>query len=271
MKLTISTLACPDWNLAQIIEACTAHGIAGIDFRGLGDEIDITRTVAFTAQLDQTLAQLARHGLALPCFNTSVTLVSPGPQRWQDMLDEAHRYASLASRTGTLYLRIFGGVVPKGMGQDEALAMAQRHLRQVIKICRSHQCMPLIETHDAYATSGAMRQLLHDLSPEEVGVLWDIEHSHRAGEAHAATAQALGRFVRHVHFKDSMSDAQGKSTPRLLGQGDLPLAEVRAALRSIPYDGWICLETEKRWHREMAPDPEQSIPHFASYMKNGMA
>src|SRR5689334_5419248 len=98
MKLAISTLACPEWSLRQVVDACAAHGIAGIDFRGLGPEVDATRSPAFTDNLDDTVALLRDHGLALPCFNTSVTLVAPGPERWQDMLDEAHRYALLAER-----------------------------------------------------------------------------------------------------------------------------------------------------------------------------
>src|SRR3954463_6618655 len=100
MKLTISTLACPDWTLAQIVEACVAAGIGGVDFRGLGGEIDVTRLREVSLDLGLTMALLNEHGLRIPCFNTSVTLISPSAQRWQEMLDEAHRYAQLAGRTG---------------------------------------------------------------------------------------------------------------------------------------------------------------------------
>ena len=53
---------------------------------------------------------------------------------------------------------------------------------------------------------------------------------------------------------------------KLLGEGDLPLDRCIAALKSIGYDAWACLETEKRWH-PTAPDPEQSVPQFAAYMR----
>src|SRR5437016_5492177 len=129
MKLTVSTLACPDWTLPQIIDACAAVGITGIDFRGFGPDIDVTRLREFTLDLDLTRTELARHDLRLPCFSTSVTLISPSPQRWQEMLDEAHRYATLAGRTGTPYLRIFGGAALHGMTRHESLAMASRHPR----------------------------------------------------------------------------------------------------------------------------------------------
>lgn len=267
MKLTISTLACPDWSLAQIVEACAAAGVEGIDFRGLGAEIDITHLPEFTTEMDQTLELLRRHNLQVPCFNTSVTLISPSPQRWQEMLDEAHRYATLAGKTATPFLRIFGGAVPRGVSRDEALSMAQRRLRQIVKICKPHGAQPILETHDDWSTSAAALQILHEFDPAEAAVLWDVEHTCRAGEAPADTAASLRRYIRHVHLKDSLP-GEGKSVPKLLGEGDLPLADALKALRAIAYHGWICLETEKRWHPEIAPAPEVSVPHFARFMRS---
>ena len=270
MNLSVSTLACPDWSLPQVVEACVASGITGIDFRGLGPEIDVTRVDAFNADLPATLALFARQSLRIPCFSTSVTLISPSPQRWQEMLDEAHRYATLAGKTSTPYIRVFGGAMPKGVTRDEALAMAGRHLRQLLKICKPHHTQPLLETHDAWATSSAARELLHEFDPADVGLLWDVEHTWRAGESPAETAEALRRHIRHIHVKDSLA-AEGKFTPKLLGEGDVPLPDVFKALRRIGYDGWFCLETEKRWHPDLAPAPEVSIPHFARYMKSASA
>ena len=266
MNLTVSTLACPDWSLAQIIEACAAAGIGGVDFRGLGAEIDVTRLPEFNADLDQTLTLLRAHNLKVPCFNTSVTLICPSAQRWQEMLDEAHRYATLAGKTQTPFLRIFGGALPKHVSHDEGLAMAARHLRQIVKICKPHQTQPLLETHDHWSTSSAARELLHEFDPNDAALLWDVESTFRAGESPRDSAESLRRHLRHIHLKDSLR-ASGKVIPKLLGEGDVPLAEVFAALRGIGYDGWICLETEKRWHPEVAPAPEVSLPHFARFMK----
>jgi len=266
MKLTISTLTCPDWSLAQVVDACAAAGAQGVDFRGLGPEIDVTRLREFSTDLPLTLELFRGHGLEVPCYSTSVTLISPRPQRWDEMLDEAHRYATLAGRTRTPYLRIFGGAAPKGMTREESLAMARRHLRQVVKICRPHGAQPLLETHDQWSTSGAIRELLHEFDPAEAAVLWDVEHTCRAGEAPAETATSLARYVRHIHFKDSVR-SNGQSTPKLVGEGDLPLADAIRAMQAIRYEGWVCLETEKRWHPDVAPAPEVSIPHFTRFMK----
>jgi sugar phosphate isomerase/epimerase len=265
MNLSFSTLICPNWTLDQILHAADANNMRGIDFRGIAAEIDITRMPAFTDELPRTLKRLAAHKLQLPCFNTSITLVSPAADRWEMMLDECRRYAALAEKTHTPLLRVFGGAALKGMTRAEALTLAQRHLRQAIKVARPFGCRIALETHDDWATSDQVLELLQPFDPADVAVLWDIEHSARRAQSPADTATALKPWIAHAHIKDSLL-SDGRRTPTLLGQGELPLPEFLAALESINYPGWLALETEKRWN-DAAPDPEQSLPDFAQYMR----
>src|SRR5687768_1457440 len=106
MKLAISTLACPEWSLDQIVAACRSSGIEGIDFRGIGKELDITGLPEFNEGLDATLRKLRDLGIAMPCLNTSVRLIEPDAGQWIAMLEEVQRYARLAARCATQYLRI---------------------------------------------------------------------------------------------------------------------------------------------------------------------
>lgn len=267
MQLCFSTLVCPNWTLPQIVGAAAAYGVDGIDLRGISTEIDVTRLTWFGQELPATLELLASHRLVVPCLNTSVTLVTPAAERWEMMLDECRRYAELAGRLGTKFLRIFGGGVPKGMTRGEGVVIAKRHLRQLIKLCGPHGCQVLLETHDDWAGSAQVLELVAEFRADDVAVLWDLEHPARRGESPRETAEALKGYVRHVHIKDSVRQ-EGKNLPRLLGEGELPLKELIGALRAVGYDRWICLETEKRWHPQDAPEPEQSIPQFVRYMKD---
>ena len=266
MKLCVSTLVCPNWSLPEVIGAAAAHGIGGIDIRGLGHEIDVTREPSFEDGLSDTLELLRRHSLELPCWNTSIALVTPAADIWQTMLEDCQRHAALAQRCGSRFVRVFGGALPRGISREEAIVLARRHLRQLGKICTSHGCRVLLETHDEWSTSREVLQVVGEFSPEEVGVLWDVEQTCRHGESPEETARALRSFLRHVHIKDSVPVA-GKNVPRLLGEGDLPLKAMIVALRRIEYDGWVCLETEKRWNPQEAPEPEESLPQFVHFMK----
>jgi sugar phosphate isomerase/epimerase len=171
----------------------------------------------------------------------------------------------LAGKTGTQFLRVFGGGIPAAMQREDARKIACDHLEELIKICKPHGCKPLVETHDSWILSEHVLQLVGGFDPSETGVLWDLEHPWRNGEAPLDTAKALSNRVEHIHIKDTVR-RDGKSVPLLLGEGEVPLTDCLAALASIKYTGWICLETEKRWHRE-GPEPEQSVPQFAEYMR----
>ena len=266
MKLCISTLACPTWTLDQIIAGCAQAGVQGIDFRGIGDELDITRLPEFNQRLDETLARFREHGLSMPCLNTSIRLITPHAEEWNSFLDECQRYAQLAGQCGTMYLRVFGGAIPNTMTRDQARMLGERHLRQISKICRTHGCKVALETHDAWRTSDEVLELVHALTPDEVGVLWDIEHPIHGGEEVERTVQRLHRYICHVHIKDCVVE-EGRRVSKLLGQGVVPIRECVQALRDTGYDGWWSLETEKRWDAQ-APEPEQSIPQFVRYMRS---
>lgn len=267
MKLCFCTLACPDWDFEQIIACAKDVQVDGIDFRGIQQELDITKLDLFTRRLDQTLDTLAAHNLELPCLNSSIRLMTTDADVWQQALDECRRYARLAEKTATPYLRIFGGAIPDGMSRSIALKLAQTHLRQIVAICKDHRCQPLLETHDDWAISARILELLDKTAPDEAGVLWDIEHPYRQGEPLSQTADALQAYIKHVQFKDSIRQPDGTNLPTLLGDGELPLRPAYHELKRIGYDLWISLETEKRWY-ENGPEPQVSIPQFVTYMRS---
>jgi sugar phosphate isomerase/epimerase len=266
MKLCFSTLACPEWNLDQILRCARDHQL-GVDFRGVGTEIDITRMREFNDDLSTTLELFRKNNVPIPCLNTSVTLISP-PDRWNAMLDECQRTALLAKKTDTHLMRIFGGAVPKEIDRTEARSMAHRHLRQLVKIAQPLGVQVLIETHDQWTVAAEVLPLIDGFEPHEVGALWDIEHPHRRGEPPEQTVRKLAERIRHVHVKDSFPPAPGerKARPTLRGAGEVPIVDCVKQLRAIKYDGWYCLEAEKRWIAS-APEPEESIPQFARYMR----
>ncbi len=271
MKLALSTLGCPTWDLERIVATAREHGYQGLDFRGLGSEIDVTKLPAFNEILSSTIALLRDHGLEVGCFNTSVTLVTPAPERWQMMLDECQRNARLCERLHTRFIRVFGGQLAKDMTHDEALVLARRHLRQLVKVCQPYGCQVILETHDYWSPSARAMELVHEFDPSEVGVLWDIEHPWRKKETADETHATLRRFLKHVHFKDSHrvpdpNRPEGRSIPKLIGDGELPVAEFWRVLKDNGYDGWVTLETEKRWHAD-GPEPEESIPQFARWVR----
>jgi sugar phosphate isomerase/epimerase len=262
--LTVSTLASPDWTLEETVLNYASSGVKGIDFRGIKKELDITAIPEFGQDLQHTLEMLRAHGLSMPCLNTSVTLMTLDAGKWTLFLQEAERYVRLASATGTPYLRIFGGLIPKEFSRSRALELARKHLAEVIEKTRGTQCRVLVETHDDWSSSAEILSLLEPFSTDPVAVLWDLDATHRKGEAPEQVVASLGKRIGHVHVKDGLS-IDGRHEPKLLGDGDVPIVASVNALERLGYDGWYCLESEKRWEPSAA-EPSVCIPQFVSFM-----
>ncbi len=90
MKNAFSTLAEPTWSLNQFLEAAVKYGYEGLDLRGVGEQIDVTRLPEFTDRLDETLNSFAHHSLQIAGLSTSAACSVPAEKR-QDHLDEVQR------------------------------------------------------------------------------------------------------------------------------------------------------------------------------------
>ncbi len=241
--------------------------MAGVDFRGYQQQIDVSQLVMFQSEWPATASLLRANSVQISCFSTSIALACPQAERWDAMLDETRRYCDLAHRCQCGLLRIFAGVVPREMNFAESLQLCRRHLRQLVKIAWPMGCRLVLETHDDWSATARMMQLLDGFDPKQTSVVWDIQHTTNAGETPGQSAKNLGEFLGYVHCKDMIKMPDGRIVQKTCGQGTLPLRDILLTLQSSGYEGWLCLECEKRWQAE-APEPEQSIPAFARYVRS---
>ena len=73
--LSFTTLACPDWDIGQILSAAVANGYGAIDFRGYRDCVDLPDSPAFQgAALRDMAARVADAGIAVSCLSSSARL-----------------------------------------------------------------------------------------------------------------------------------------------------------------------------------------------------
>ena len=119
----------------------------------------------------------------------------------------------------------------------------------------------LIETNGILAKSSDMKKLIETADRPNSGVIWDIHHPYRFfRESPSETAKNIGKYVRHVHVKDSYVE-NGTVKYALMGYGDVPTEQVKRELDAIGYDGFYSYEWVKRW----VPELEGSGIAFHSY------
>ena len=118
----------------------------------------------------------------------------------------------------------------------------------------------LFETVGEYADTSRVIELINMFGCGSVGASWNIaETFFSAHETAEKTIQTLGAYICNVEIGDKRA---GKRV--LIGDGDLPVNEFLFALRSLNYEGFICVG-----ENDEISDADLVFTHYVNYM-NGI-
>src|SRR5580765_621192 len=115
MKISFSTLACPDWTMPQIMEIAANSGYDGIELRFVEGEDSLWKLAAFSAtQLAATRRAFTDRGLTVACVDTSCRFHSPDAKERAAAIEEGARMSDLAAELGAPGIRVFGDTIQPG-------------------------------------------------------------------------------------------------------------------------------------------------------------
>lgn len=267
MKLAFSTLGCPDWDLARVIEAALTLGYQGVEIRGLRGCMDIRAMPELNEDLPATAARFRDAGLEVVCLALGATLGVPDRAQRRAQIELVRRGVVIAAALGCPYVRVFGGRIPPGASRDDCADDIAQALTALGGAAAPRGVTVLLETHDDYCLGQHAADVVDRVSGPGVGVLWDILHPYRCGEPLADTLNYLGSHIRHVHVKDAVGLGPAGFRPALLGEGDVPVRDALRLLLQTGYQGALSFEWEKAWHPGI-PGPEVAFPHFIDQMRS---
>ena len=264
VKISFSTIACPDFNWGDIYSMAKDLGFDGIEIRGIGDEISAVKSLPFSSgKIDATKKKLAELRLEIPCLDTGCCLKET--EEHDNVIEEVTDYIKLADSLGTPYIRIMADkeAAPVDDVDDEYVLGV---LKELLAVAEQYENITLlVETNGVYSDTMRLKRLLDKAGSAKVGALWDIHHPYRfMGESPEETVKNIGPYIKHVHAKDSIMKGD-KPQYKLMGEGDMPLRNIFAALAEAKYSGYISLEWVKRWNRNLQ-DAGIVFPQFAHYM-----
>ena len=247
MHRAFSTLGCPELSLDGVLGLAAAFGLNAVELRALEGTVDLPAVFAATLGEPAALGARVARGPSIASFDTSFRLIGNTAQDREALL----AYAPWAEAAGVPSLRAFDG---GGSGDAGEIAAARATLAWWREMRAKHgwSVDVAIETHDAFAHPPALARLLE--AEPTCRILWDAHHTWRKGGAHPAETWDMVRdHARHIHVKDSVTDAEARLGYRyvLPGSGEFPMAELRRALARDGFAGVISLEWERLWHPEL--------------------
>jgi sugar phosphate isomerase/epimerase len=271
MRVSFSTLACPDWTMPQIIAIAAAGGYDGIELRFVQGEDSLWKLPVFSGkELASTKRALADRGLTISCLDTSCRFHSPDATERGRWITEGKRMADLAAELGAPGLRVFGDAIQPGADRASTHRWIAESLRELAESTAAKGVGVWIENHGDFAAADEVAAILLQAASPNGGVVWDPANSFAATQEQPAHGgERLGGAICHVHIKDLQRDQDGwKYVPT--GEGIFPLLELKAILVDLQYDRFLSFEWEKKWHPEIA-DADIALPHFARWFRKNYA
>ncbi len=266
-KTSFSTLACPDWNLDQVLAAAVSYGFDGVELRVISRELDLWKVPEFQgASLAATRKRVDDLGIRVASVDSSACFHSADAQERQRNVDSALRVAEIAAALGAPAVRVFPDRIQSGCDRAQTAGWIADSLVDVAQKLESSGVQAWLETHGDFATGNAVDEILRRVNRSDVGIIWDPANAFSQNSESPFLSQEMEAHLRHVHVKDLQLGETETPTYVLTGEGDFPFDAMFAALEAIGYQGFLSFEWEKQWHPELAP-PEVALPHFMGWWK----
>jgi sugar phosphate isomerase/epimerase len=268
MKTSFSTLACPDWSLAEVLVAAAKYGYDGVELRVISRELDLWKLPEFQlSALAGTRSLIEDHGLVVASIGSGACFHSPDAQERERNLDSALRMAEIAAGLGAPAIRVFGDRIQLGSKRNQTVTWIVDSLTQLADKLKSSGVQVWLETHGDFAAAADVAEVLAQLNSAEVGIIWDPANIFEQTGETPSISPPMSSRVRHVHLKDLVRGVQGVFHYVPTGEGEFPFDTMFASLAGIGFDGFASFEWEKLWHPELA-SPEIALPHFIRWWKS---
>ncbi len=254
MKLSFSIKGWNECSWDDFVTAAVTVGFSGIELHDIGGRTWTETDGPFHRHTSAaTLRQLFEKNIRLVCLDSSADLSD------EDIDASCEEIIACVDRAEALripYVRVHARKT-----EEETDERAYAAIARMLPYATERHITLLVETMGAFADTGRLCELLNRFAHDNLGALWDFHHPYRQnGEQPEKTVQNLGAYIKHVHVKDSTADAY-----RLIGEGDMPIADMMRALSSINYDGYLSLEWDPDWMPELQ-EMDVIFAHYETYM-----
>jgi sugar phosphate isomerase/epimerase len=222
------------------------------------DGVDLT-TYWLPDTTDQTLFALKRlayrSAVSIYTIGIRARMVQPTTELQAAEAETVRKWVEVAEKIGAGHVRIFGGAVPKGVSQDQAVAWAVETLKRSAEEAAKRGITLGLED-DGGITTNADRtvEIVEKASSPWVGINLDIGNFPDNGYAQV---EMCAPYATNVHFKSHVH-VDHQSQP-------VDFARVLQILGKAGYRGYLALEYES------TDSPMTAVPDLISKLQSAIA
>ncbi len=296
MNLAFSTKGWHDASFEDFTDIAHDLKFKGIELHNIHGDFFTKKDGPFDSHnAPATVRKINEMGISIPCINSICEFKTQEDAKKSS--EEITECIKAANRLKVPFVRV------KANNNANADIFFNT-VKNAITTAEKANVTLLIETSGIFANTESLNDILYKFASDNVAALWDVTATFFNGnENPEQTIKNLGAFVKHVHIKDAKkvislnngSDFENKKSETenqeksqsfetdkndkpdkndknnnnieycLIGEGELPVNDIILALRSVNYDGFISLEWDPEWFKELN-SMEIIFSHFINYM-----
>ncbi len=207
---------------------------------------------------DETLFALKRlaYRLSVSIYSVGIRarMAQPTPELQDAAVASVRQWLGVAQRLGASHLRLFGGDVPKGATEDQAVGWAVETLKRCAEEAgRKGIVLGLEDDGGITTTAERTVEIVRKADSPWTGVNLDVGNF--VGDAYRQI-EVCAPFASNVHFKSRVrvdGRRQSADWPRML-----------RILRKAGYRGYLALEYE------LEEDPRVAVPQLIGRMRESI-
>lgn len=266
MKLSVSTLGCPDWSLDQIAKNAKAFGYDGVELRTHedGNHFSPNASMKEAKRVGKLFRDAGVPVISVKGYSRFAFVDDNEVAKNQALLI---KLIAVANAMGARYIRTFAGQIPKESNRDEMTEKVARAIKPLAQLAARNNITIGLETHDDWCSGDRVMRVVEIVKSRGFGVVYDIHNAFNSGiEPWDVTYRKVRKHICYCHVKDAYTGADGKPQYVLLGAGRLPIQKILQTFKRSGYKGYFSFEWEKKWHAELE-NPERAFPQFPIKMK----
>jgi sugar phosphate isomerase/epimerase len=261
-KTAFSTVACPEWLLADVARSAAEWGYDGVELRTFGyGSTEFACDPALTAA-EKVRAIFSEAGVQQAVLASGVAfdeLVRPAVLGWALDTERTVRAAKgvidLATQIECRMVRVFGFEL---QGREKRSAGVRRIAARIglaLDAARNTGVRLVLENGGSFSTAVQLIELVDAVANPALGVEYSAAVAAAAGEVPRDGARLLGDRMWVAKVKDYAAD--GRPVP--IGDGVVGLPGFVHELHARHFAGWVVVEWDRAWIRSLAR-PQAVLP-----------
>jgi sugar phosphate isomerase/epimerase len=256
MKPAFSTVACPEWTLAQVAERAQAGGFEAVELRTFGDaSAQFACDPALTSG-DKVRGIFNDRGVEVLSLATSVrfdAMIHPpvigyAVSDTEQSVREGRRAVDLAVAIECPFVRVFGFEFPRREKPARALTRIASRLAKVVDHAEKTGVKVVVENGGGFRSAAELMELLTASQSRLLGVCYNFAVGDAAGDSIDDAIATLGDRLMVARIKD-LRDGR----PCELGTGEVACEQFVRALAAAGFNGPLVYEWDRAWMPELAP------------------